>query len=134
MGCLHSTGTGRIKKRGLSTDPGGIPITTEPEVHPEILQLAEVGVLHTGVDNAAHDPINHFISGSSFNCYLGSFINTEKENHFSLAPSLQTSTKTLRASWMFGRVRSRGSFSKWQRTHIVFIISLQQKQLDLFHC
>ncbi|XP_053171080.1 tensin-2-like [Scomber japonicus] len=39
MGCIHSTSTDRLKKHG--PDTGGIPIKA-PEVHPEILQLAEL--------------------------------------------------------------------------------------------
>ncbi|XP_044204217.1 tensin-2-like isoform X2 [Thunnus albacares] len=39
MGCIHSTSTGRLKKHG--PDAGGIPVKA-PEVHPEILQLAEL--------------------------------------------------------------------------------------------
>uniref|UniRef100_A0A3Q3MCI5 Tensin-2-like n=1 Tax=Mastacembelus armatus TaxID=205130 RepID=A0A3Q3MCI5_9TELE len=31
-----------MKKHGLGTDKGGIPLKTEPEVHPEILHLAEL--------------------------------------------------------------------------------------------
>ncbi|KAG8007511.1 Tensin-2 [Nibea albiflora] len=42
MGCIHSTSTGRMKKHGPDTETGGIPIKAEPEVHPEILQLAEL--------------------------------------------------------------------------------------------
>ncbi|XP_018533180.1 tensin-2 isoform X3 [Lates calcarifer] len=42
MGCIHSTSVGRMKKHGLGTDTGGIPIKADPEVHPEILQLAEL--------------------------------------------------------------------------------------------
>ncbi|XP_063766792.1 tensin-2-like isoform X1 [Eleginops maclovinus] len=42
MGCIHSTGAGSMKKSGPSTDTGGIPIKTDPEVHPEIFQLAEL--------------------------------------------------------------------------------------------
>ncbi|XP_023279291.1 tensin-2-like isoform X2 [Seriola lalandi dorsalis] len=42
MGCIHSTSTGRMKNHGLGTDAGGIPIKADPEVHPEILQLAEL--------------------------------------------------------------------------------------------
>lgn len=42
MGCIHSTSTDRMKKYGHATDTGGIPIKADPEVHPEILQLAEV--------------------------------------------------------------------------------------------
>ncbi|XP_070698226.1 tensin-2-like isoform X2 [Pempheris klunzingeri] len=42
MGCIHSTSTGGMKKPGPGTDPGGIPIKAEPEVHPEIIQLAEL--------------------------------------------------------------------------------------------
>ncbi len=41
MGCIHSS-AGRVKKHGSDTDTGGIPIKADPEVHPEILQLAEV--------------------------------------------------------------------------------------------
>nr|XP_043892025.1 tensin-2-like [Solea senegalensis] len=42
MGCIHSTGTGKVKKHGPDTDTGEILIKTEPEVHPEILHLAEL--------------------------------------------------------------------------------------------
>ncbi|XP_040890001.1 tensin-2-like isoform X2 [Toxotes jaculatrix] len=42
MGCIHSTSADRMKKHGLGTDSGGIPVKAEPEVHPEILQLAEL--------------------------------------------------------------------------------------------
>lgn len=42
MGCIHSTSTGRMEKHGPDTDPGGIPLQADPEVHPEILQLADV--------------------------------------------------------------------------------------------
>ncbi|XP_069013906.1 tensin-2-like isoform X1 [Embiotoca jacksoni] len=42
MGCIHSTKAGGIKKHGPDTDPGGIPIKEDLEVHPEILQLAEL--------------------------------------------------------------------------------------------
>ncbi|KAL3058968.1 hypothetical protein OYC64_010996 [Pagothenia borchgrevinki] len=42
MGCIHSTGAGRMKNSGPSTDTGGIPIKADPEVHPEIFQLAEL--------------------------------------------------------------------------------------------
>ena len=43
MGCIHSSpGPGQMKTHGLGSDPGGIPVTAEPEVHPEILHLAEV--------------------------------------------------------------------------------------------
>ncbi|XP_039971796.1 tensin-3-like isoform X3 [Xiphias gladius] len=42
MGCIHSTRAGRIKKRGLGADTGGIPIKADPEVHPEILQLTKL--------------------------------------------------------------------------------------------
>ncbi|XP_071349053.1 tensin-2-like isoform X2 [Trachinotus anak] len=42
MGCIHSRSTGRMKKHGLGTDTGGIPIKADPEVHPEILRLAEL--------------------------------------------------------------------------------------------
>ncbi|KAL7407364.1 hypothetical protein ABVT39_007399 [Epinephelus coioides] len=42
MGCIHSTSTGRMKIHGPDTDTGGIPIKADPEVHPEILQLAEL--------------------------------------------------------------------------------------------
>uniref|UniRef100_UPI0037E8BEF9 tensin-2-like n=1 Tax=Semicossyphus pulcher TaxID=241346 RepID=UPI0037E8BEF9 len=42
MGCVHSTSTSRIKKPGPGTEPGGIPMKVDPEVHPEILQLAEL--------------------------------------------------------------------------------------------
>ncbi|XP_051271635.1 tensin-2 isoform X4 [Dicentrarchus labrax] len=42
MGCIHSTSTGRMKKHGPDTDTGGIPLKADPEVHPEILQLAEL--------------------------------------------------------------------------------------------
>ncbi|XP_017278380.1 tensin-2 isoform X2 [Kryptolebias marmoratus] len=40
MGCIHSCG--RMKERGPGMDPGGIPMKADPEVHPEILQLAEL--------------------------------------------------------------------------------------------
>lgn len=40
MGCIHSTG--RVKKHGPDTDTGGVPVKVDPEVHPEILQLAEL--------------------------------------------------------------------------------------------
>lgn len=42
MGCIHSTSTDSMKKYGHAADTGGIPIKADPEVHPEILQLAEV--------------------------------------------------------------------------------------------
>ncbi|XP_042357261.1 tensin-2-like isoform X2 [Plectropomus leopardus] len=42
MGCIHSTSAVRMKKHGPDTDTGGIPIKADPEVHPEILQLAEL--------------------------------------------------------------------------------------------
>lgn len=42
MGCVHSTGPGRMKKQGAGADAGGVPVKADPEVHPEILQLAEV--------------------------------------------------------------------------------------------
>ncbi|XP_029358595.1 tensin-2-like isoform X2 [Echeneis naucrates] len=42
MGCIHSTGSGRMTKLGVGTDAGGIPIKADPEVHPEILQLTEL--------------------------------------------------------------------------------------------
>ncbi|XP_033483061.2 tensin-2-like isoform X1 [Epinephelus lanceolatus] len=42
MGCIHSTSAGRMKIHGPDTDTGGIPIKADPEVHPEILQLAEL--------------------------------------------------------------------------------------------
>ncbi|XP_019942689.2 tensin-2-like isoform X1 [Paralichthys olivaceus] len=43
MGCIHSsTGTGQMKTHGLGSETGGIPMTAEPEVHPEILHLAEL--------------------------------------------------------------------------------------------
>ncbi|XP_029990735.1 tensin-2-like isoform X2 [Sphaeramia orbicularis] len=42
MGCIHSTSTGRMKK--LGPDTGGSPIKENPEVHPEILQLAELAI------------------------------------------------------------------------------------------
>ncbi|KAF3689635.1 Tensin-2 [Channa argus] len=42
MGCIHSSGTDRMKKQNVGTDTAGIPIKTEPNVHPEILQLAEL--------------------------------------------------------------------------------------------
>ncbi|XP_041638256.1 tensin-2-like isoform X2 [Cheilinus undulatus] len=41
MGCIHSTSS-RIKKHGPGVETGGSPVKTEPEVHPEILQLAEL--------------------------------------------------------------------------------------------
>ncbi|KAM9758384.1 tensin-2-like isoform 2-T2 [Menidia menidia] len=40
MGCLYSTG--RIKKQEPGADAAGISIKSYPEVHPEILQLAEL--------------------------------------------------------------------------------------------
>ncbi|XP_022058641.2 tensin-2-like isoform X1 [Acanthochromis polyacanthus] len=40
MGCIHSTSTGRIKKPDRGAE--GIPIKADPELHPEILQLAEL--------------------------------------------------------------------------------------------
>lgn len=43
MGCVHSKSTGGIKKSGPDVDPGGAPSEAEPEVHPEIVQLTEVG-------------------------------------------------------------------------------------------
>ncbi|XP_074485774.1 tensin-2-like isoform X1 [Sebastes fasciatus] len=42
MGCIHSMSAGRMKTHGADTDTGGIPIKADPEVHPEILQLAEL--------------------------------------------------------------------------------------------
>ncbi|XP_062254235.1 tensin-2-like isoform X1 [Platichthys flesus] len=43
MGCIHSSpGTGQMKTHGPGGDTGGIPVTAEPGVHPEILQLAEL--------------------------------------------------------------------------------------------
>ncbi|XP_028432042.1 tensin-2 isoform X1 [Perca flavescens] len=42
MGCIHSASAGRMKTHGRDTDTGGIPIKAEPEVHPGILQLAEL--------------------------------------------------------------------------------------------
>lgn len=42
MGCVHSTSTGRMRKHGPVADTGGVPAKAGPEVHPEILQLAEV--------------------------------------------------------------------------------------------
>ncbi|XP_059185686.1 tensin-2-like [Centropristis striata] len=42
MGCIHSTSAGRMKTHRPDTDAGGIPIKADPEVHPEILQLAEL--------------------------------------------------------------------------------------------
>ncbi|XP_074527166.1 tensin-2-like isoform X2 [Halichoeres trimaculatus] len=42
MGCIHSKSNRRLKKHGLDTNPGGIPMKTDSEVHPEILQLAEL--------------------------------------------------------------------------------------------
>ncbi|CAJ1051601.1 tensin-2-like isoform X1 [Xyrichtys novacula] len=42
MGCIHSKSSGRMKKQGPDMDPGGIPLKTDPEMHPEILQLAEL--------------------------------------------------------------------------------------------
>lgn len=43
MGCVHSKSVGGLKKSGPDVDPGGTPSEAEPEVHPEILQLAKVG-------------------------------------------------------------------------------------------
>ncbi|XP_047202234.1 tensin-2-like isoform X2 [Girardinichthys multiradiatus] len=40
MGCLHSSG--RIKEEGPGTDTEGIPVKPYPDVHPEIIQLAEL--------------------------------------------------------------------------------------------
>lgn len=42
MGCIHSASTGNMKKHGPDTDTGGTPIKADPEVHPELLQIAEV--------------------------------------------------------------------------------------------
>ncbi|XP_026205148.1 tensin-2-like isoform X2 [Anabas testudineus] len=42
MGCIHSTSTDSMKKHGHGSDTGGIPVKANPEVHPEILQLAEL--------------------------------------------------------------------------------------------
>nr|XP_046240257.1 tensin-2-like isoform X2 [Scatophagus argus] len=42
MGCIHSTSTGRMEKHGPDADTGGIPIKANPELHSEILQLAEL--------------------------------------------------------------------------------------------
>ncbi|XP_032369760.1 tensin-2 isoform X2 [Etheostoma spectabile] len=42
MGCIHSTSTGRMKTQGRDTHTGGILIKADPEVHPGILQLAEL--------------------------------------------------------------------------------------------
>ncbi|KAM3620946.1 uncharacterized protein V6R79_003955 [Siganus canaliculatus] len=42
MGCIHSTGPGRMKKQECDSDAGGTPIKAEPELHPEILQLSEL--------------------------------------------------------------------------------------------
>lgn len=39
MGCIHSTSSVRMKKL---KEVGGSPIKAKPEVHPEILELAEV--------------------------------------------------------------------------------------------
>lgn len=58
MGCIHSTSTGRIKKHGA--DAGGIPVKADPEVHPEILQLAEVSALK-GNTAVIHATLCYFI-------------------------------------------------------------------------
>ncbi|XP_030584850.1 tensin-2-like isoform X2 [Archocentrus centrarchus] len=42
MGCIHSTSTVRIKNHGSDSETGGIPTKVDPEVSPEILQLAEL--------------------------------------------------------------------------------------------
>uniref|UniRef100_A0A3P9DPT9 Tensin-2 n=1 Tax=Maylandia zebra TaxID=106582 RepID=A0A3P9DPT9_9CICH len=42
MGCIHSTSTVGIQKHAHDTETGGIPVKADPEVPPEILQLAEV--------------------------------------------------------------------------------------------
>ncbi|KAK2862357.1 hypothetical protein Q5P01_001890 [Channa striata] len=42
MGCIHSSGTDRMKKHSVGIDTAGIPMKTDPDVHPEILQLAEL--------------------------------------------------------------------------------------------
>lgn len=42
MGCIHSTRAGGMKKHGAETDAGGSPSQADPEVLPEILQLADV--------------------------------------------------------------------------------------------
>ncbi|XP_060898076.1 tensin-2-like isoform X2 [Labrus mixtus] len=42
MGCIHSTSSSRKKTHGPSMDPGGVPIKADPDVHPEIIQLAEL--------------------------------------------------------------------------------------------
>ncbi|KAF7656168.1 hypothetical protein LDENG_00045750 [Lucifuga dentata] len=42
MGCIHSTRIHSMKKHGADTDTGGVPKKAEPEVHPELLQLAEL--------------------------------------------------------------------------------------------
>lgn len=43
MGCLHSTRAGGMKTHGTDTDTVGVHFHADPEVHPGILQLAEVG-------------------------------------------------------------------------------------------
>ncbi|XP_005731400.1 tensin-2 isoform X2 [Pundamilia nyererei] len=42
MGCIHSTSTVGIQKHAHDTETGGIPVKADPEVPPEILQLAEL--------------------------------------------------------------------------------------------
>lgn len=43
MGCFHSKSVSPRKKTGPDTQPRGTPTPeAEPEVHPEIVQLAEV--------------------------------------------------------------------------------------------
>lgn len=43
MGCFHSKSVGPRKNTGLDTQPRGTPTPeAESEVHPEIVQLAEV--------------------------------------------------------------------------------------------
>lgn len=43
MGCMHSSS--RIKEDRPGTDTEGIPVKADGEVHPEIIQLAEVHYL-----------------------------------------------------------------------------------------
>lgn len=43
MGCFYSTRAGGMKTRETDTDTGGVHFQADPEVHPGIFQLAEVG-------------------------------------------------------------------------------------------
>lgn len=48
MGCFHSTRAGGMKTRETDTDTGGVHFQADHDVHPGILQLAEVGYLLGG--------------------------------------------------------------------------------------